>query len=299
MESSNEEKKKRFVRMDQVYSSYHDYVCYLGIEQETGLQVFWYEFINDSMPSSEIEKGFNQLQKAKMVTSPYLLNILSVWQTSVPSRFYLITETTQAPSLYDYIHSIESSPLPRTLIKWFKLLSLAVQSLHKNGIPHGTITLHNIFIKTSTGSLKLRLPLTHLSCRAISSASLNITQYTSPERLDGTFEPCIDIWSLGICFLELLTQQPAYSECKTPQELILAIRSLTPPQSLALVQNKAAQSLIQSCLTPPNKRPRIDQILEDSIFGELSQTSIQQTHEVDGSIQIILQNDHEDQTPNS
>lgn len=300
LDKKNEEKNKKFVRMDQAFASYHDYICYLGVEVDSGLQVFWYEFINDNMPSSDIEKGFNQLQKAKKVNSPYLLNILSVWQSSVPARFYVITESTQAPSLFDYILLIGSSPLPHTLIKWFKLLCLAVKSLHSDQIAHGTINLRNIYIKTSTGSLKLRLPLTVLSNRAISYPSINISQYTSPERLNGVFEPCIDIWSLGICLLELLTQQAAYSECQNPQELVSTICSFTLPQSINLVKNKVASDLIRSCLSPANSRPNINQILESPIFIETPQTSqvpAQQSQDLNEAIQIILPNDHENENP--
>lgn len=297
MIDSNEEKKKKFVRMDQVFSSYHDYVCYYGFEEDSGLQVFWYEFINDNMPSAEVEKGFNQLKNATKVNSPYLLNILSVWQSSVPARFYVITETTQAPSLFDYIIQIGSSPLPRTLIKWFRLLCLAVKSLHNNNIAHGTINLRNIYIKTSTGSLKLRLPLTVLSNRAIPNSSININQYTSPERLNGIIEPCIDIWSLGICLLELLTQLPAYAECQNPQELVSTICAFKLPQSLNLVQNKIANDLIKSCLSPAKLRPNINQILESSIFSEVPQAPqvpVQQNQQdMNETIQVILQNDHE------
>lgn len=295
LDTPNEEKKEKFNRLNQVFASYHDYVCYFGLEVNTGLQVFYYEFINDNMPASEIEKGFNQLQRAKKVNSPYLLNILSVWQSSVPARYYVITETAQTTSLFDYIHSIGSTPPQRTLIKWFKLLSLAVQALHTDHIAHGSINLHNIFIKTSSGSLKLRFPFTWLSCRNIPSSSININQYTSPERLDGIFEPCIDIWSLGICLLELLTLQPAYSECQTPQELISTISSFTPPQSLSLVQNKAAETLIRWCLSPATSRPNINQVLENQIFTEALQMPLQQSQETDGSIQIILQNDNENE----
>ncbi|OHT00684.1 protein kinase [Tritrichomonas foetus] len=295
MQDINDEKRKRYTRMNQVHSSYHDCVCYLAVENETGLQVFWYEFINDIMTESDIEKGFKQLQKSIQVTSPHLMNILNVWKTSVPSRFYVITEATQAPSLFDYLHSIESPPPTRTLIKWFKKLTLAVQALHHAQIIHGSISLQNALIKPATGTLKLRFPLTNLSCRLISSVSLDINQYTSPEHLSGSPSMLSDVWSLGIAFLELLTQKSAYEEFQTPQELITAINSMKLPQSLNLVKDQAAASLIQKCLSSELMRPTVDEILKDTVFNLKNEKRATQSPEnLSGSIQIIVQNDKEE-----
>lgn len=291
---SEKDQSSRFTRMNQVFSSYHDYVCYLALEQETGLQVFWYEFINDNLTEEEQQSAFQQLSKAKQINSPHLLNILAVWMTSVPPRFVVITEATQSPSLADYLRTIDTPPLFRTIVKWFKFLAQAVQALHKSPlrITHGEISLHSAYIKPSTGTLKLRLPLTNLSSRIISSSSLDIDAYKSPDRLRGNIEQSNDIWSLGIAFLQLITGKMPYEEMKTPQDLINAISQSILPQSLNSVQNPQAVDLIKKCLAPQMFRINIDQLLAHPVFQE--QSAPTQNPLGNADIQILFEND----TPN-
>lgn len=82
--------------------SYHDFVCYSAVDQNSCLQVFSYEFINDKMRLERIEQGFKQLQQALKITSLHLLNILDVSQTVVPPRFCVFTEAIKGPTLFDY-----------------------------------------------------------------------------------------------------------------------------------------------------------------------------------------------------
>ncbi|OHT06671.1 protein kinase [Tritrichomonas foetus] len=273
----------RFVRMNQVQASYHDYVCYLAVEQSTGIQVYWYEFINDKLSDEEIEAAFQKLTNASKISCPTLLNILALWKTSIPPRFVVITEAAQSPSLTEYMRSIDTRPTTRNLLKWFKNLTTAVKSLHKQNIRHGSISLSYVFIKPGTGSVKLRLPLTGLSGRVISASSIDIDAYNSPERLRGVKTLSNDIWSLGIALLELLTGETPYDEMRTPHELFVAVLNNKMPKSLSTIDNISplAKDLIEKCLQLETFRIDIDELLAHRVFEELDQPQQQQSNVVD------------------
>lgn len=263
----------RFVRINQVKGSYHDFVCYLGVEQTTAIQVFWYEFINEKLSEKERDKSFQNLSKVKDVRCPILLKIIDLWKTNLPPAFVVITEAAQFPSLPEYMKMIDSRPSQRNLIKWFKNLATGVQALHHLNIWHGSLSLSNVFIKPGTGTVKLSLPLSTLSGRKTAPSSINLEMYNAPERLRGIKSLSNDIWSLGIILIELLTGEEPYNEVKTPEELFNAIVQIKPPRSIDKVESPQARDLIDKCLTDEKSRIDIDTLLSHSVFNALKQSS--------------------------
>ena len=266
----SETPRQRFTKQCQVRASHHDIVCNYGLDTENCVQIFWYECINDNLSEEEIKEGLHMLNEAKKIKCQFLMSILDVSQKVKPASFIVITEATDGVSLATYTRQLVSPPPDKTIIRWFKNLALAVQALHNSPIKitHGSVSLHNVYFRNSPANLKLLLPITTLSKRSIAKQSLDIDPYTAPERVEGTISPGNDIWSLCICFLELLTREPAYSEIKTPIELVDALLEHRLPESIAKVKNMQALDLIKKCLQPKLFRLNINDLLADPIFAE-------------------------------
>lgn len=263
----------RYQKLNQVRASHHDIACNYAIDTTTCVQLFWYECVNNNLTHEDVERAFKQLQEAKNIQSPYLMNILDISQTQSPSKFIIVTEAIDSPSLADYIRQLVSPPPDKTLIRWFKSIATAVQSIHNSNlnISHGQISLHTVFFRTSPSNIKLSLPISNLSLRYITNQSIDIDPYTAPEKIKGNICKANDIWSLGICLLELLTGEPAYSEMKTPVQLIDALTNLQLPESISKVKNPAAYKLITRCLQGEAFRIDINELLNDPLFNEVNQ----------------------------
>jgi serine/threonine protein kinase len=254
-----------YQRLNQVRASYYDHVCYLALEKNTGVQVFWYEFLNDGMSREDQELGHEQILAAQQIKSSVLLRINFVRMTTDPPRYTVVTEAVQSPSMADYVQSMKA-PLPiRTCIKWFHNLCEAVSALHSANLVHSAISLHSVFIKPATGTLKLKLPLTSLSRRLIPPNALDLDQYKAPELLNGIRDKANDIWSLGIILLELVTTSTAYAECETPQQLIQALIDNRIPAAIQSVQNPVVAEFIRKCLAPFKTRLTIEMIMAHPI----------------------------------
>jgi serine/threonine protein kinase len=102
-----------------------------------------------------------------------------------------------------------------------------------------------------------------------------------------------DIWALGIILLELVTGTPAFSELKTPSDLIRALTAYQLPASLAGVEPPELAELIRSCLAQPDKRPTVDDLLAYELLNAQNPPDPQHLHvrtntSSDKSIQILV-----------
>jgi hypothetical protein len=71
----------------------------------------------------------------------------------------------------------------------------------------------------------------------------------------------------------MMTKRAAYTEMKTPRDLIGALINFRMPEALYLIEAKdeKIKEFILECLSPHANRPTIDDLLNNSIFGEGTQ----------------------------
>ena len=277
--------------MNDVHFSYDDYVCYLAYEVTTGVQVFWYEFIAEPLSKEEREGAFQRILRAKGLGSQNILSVLDTWWSSTTQRLYVITEGIQSPSMKDYLRTIDTPPSQKTCAKWFRAMVAATYSIHQSclSLRHGDISLENMYIKPTTGVLKLKLPLASLVTPR-KPYTFKLDQYTAPETLNGVYSNENDIWSLGICLLNLLTNKIPYSEYKTPIELAAALAKNELPQCINDVTWANAKDLITQCLQPIAFRITIEKILVHPMFSDaqqLASTPASQLNQESSAVKIL------------
>jgi hypothetical protein len=82
----------------------------------------------------------------------------------------------------------------------------------------------------------------------------------------------VDIYSFGMCLLELATLQYPYSECTNPAQIYRKVTRGIPPAALAEVQNTAVRGLIELTINPePRQRPEARQLLVHPFFADVVQ----------------------------
>lgn len=71
-----------------------------------------------------------------------------------------------------------------------------------------------------------------------------------------------DVYSLGMCLIEIITREEPYVECKGVYSRIAKLKMMgVPPLGLMRVTNSAASQFIQQCLkTNPEERPTADEL---------------------------------------
>ncbi|KAJ9603756.1 cAMP-dependent protein kinase catalytic subunit [Cladophialophora chaetospira] len=135
----------------------------------------------------------------------HLVNLVHHFQTEAHS--YLVLEYCSQGDLYEAIR-LDRGPVQTEHVRRFMLqLISAVQHMHANGLYHRDIKPENIFL-TQDGSVKLGdFGLATKSLWSYESC-VGSDRYMAPEQYDPAgmgYSPAqADIWSLGICLLNVL-----------------------------------------------------------------------------------------------
>lgn len=72
----------------------------------------------------------------------------------------------------------------------------------------------------------------------------------------------VDVYSFGMCILEIVTRQHPYAECANEETIIHRLSQKLPPLGLNRIMNENARHFISSCvLFDSEKRPSVEELL--------------------------------------
>ena len=85
----------------------------------------------------------------------------------------------------------------------------------------------------------------------------------APEIYDENYGPSCDIYSLGMCLLEMSTLKTPYSECKSLGQIYQKVTMGIKPEGLNYIMNEDLKNFIHLCLKDANERPSAAQLLKE------------------------------------
>ena len=93
-------------------------------------------------------------------------------------------------------------------------------------------------------------------------------EFMAPEIYEENYNHKVDIYSFGMCLLELLTGQIPYNECTVVPQIWKRVNDNIKPESLNNVTNLLAKELILECISSKaNDRPTISEIKSNLFFN--------------------------------
>lgn len=157
------------------------------------------------LPTTADEGADELVCHAILKFHPNLVNLVHHFETA--AHTYLVLEYCSQGDLYEAIRS-ERGPLETEHVRKFMLqLISAVEHMHKNGLYHRDIKPENIFL-TANGDMKLGDFGLATQSLWSEEACVGSDRYMAPEQYDhygNGYSPAhADIWSIGICLLNVL-----------------------------------------------------------------------------------------------
>lgn len=125
---------------------------------------------------------------------------------------------------------------PRVHLKaikiWARQILDGLVYLHSHDPPviHRDIKCDNIFVNGHLGQVKIGdLGLAAILKGSQSAHSvIGTPEFMAPELYEEDYNELVDIYSFGMCMLEMLTSEYPYSECCNPAQIYKKVTSVRP-----------------------------------------------------------------------
>uniref|UniRef100_A0A7C9D652 non-specific serine/threonine protein kinase n=1 Tax=Opuntia streptacantha TaxID=393608 RepID=A0A7C9D652_OPUST len=158
----------------------------------------------------------------------------------------------------------------RAIKNWARQILCGLAYLHSHDPPviHRDLKCDNIFVNGHLGQVKIG----DLGLAAILRGSqcahsvIGTPEFMAPELYDEEYNHLVDVYSFGMCVLEMLTSDYPYSECSNPAQIYKKVVSGKKPKAFYRIQDVEAQKFIAKCLETASKRLPAHELLVDQFL---------------------------------
>ncbi|BBH02098.1 Protein kinase superfamily protein [Prunus dulcis] len=287
MPSENQEQsdKEQFVEIDPSgrYGRYNELLgcgavkkVYRAFDQEEGIEVAWNQvklrdFTNDP---AMIERLYAEVGLLRSLADKNIITLYNVWRDAENNTLNFMTEVCTNGNLRDYRKKHKHVSLI-ALKKWSKQILKGLEYLHTHEpcVIHRDLNCSNVFINGNIGQVKIGdLGLAAIVGKNHSAHSvLGTPEFMAPELYEEDYTEMVDIYSFGMCVLEMVTLEIPYSECDNVVKIYKKVTSGVRPQSLNKVEDPEVKAFVEKCLAQPRARPSATELLNDPFFDEVEE----------------------------
>ena len=218
------------------------------------------------MSKSEKERVRDEIMLIQKLKHPNIIHFIKAWHNRDKEEVIFITEIMTGGSLKQYLKRIKNLHL-RVIKQWCKGILEGLQYLHSQKpypVIHRDLKCDNIFVSSSTGDVRIGdLGLSTFMKNSHNKTILGTPQYMAPELYEERYGPSVDIYSFGLCVLEMCTHTTPYAECKTHLEIYNRVISGKKPQSFERILDLEVKEFIELCLSPVDQRPFAQELLNN------------------------------------
>jgi WNK lysine deficient protein kinase len=180
------------------------------------------------MGDTDLEKITEEINLLKKLNHPNIINYISGWFDENKNEIVIITEIFTGGSLRKHLNKLKYPRLK--LIKyWIKEILKGLIYLHNRNPPiiHRDIKCENIFINSQDGTIKIGdLGFSCLMMESYAKSFLGTPEFMAPEVYKGKYGLKADIYSLGMCVLEIVTLEKPYKECENIYEIFENVNTI-------------------------------------------------------------------------
>lgn len=245
---------------------------YRAFDQEEGIEVAWNQVKLRNFTDDEamIHRLFSEVRLLGNLKNKNIIQLYSVWRDEGRNTLNFITEVCTSGNLREYRKKHRQVSM-KALKKWSKQILKGLDYLHTHEpcVIHRDLNCSNVFVNGNTGQVKIGdLGLAAIVGKNHSAHSLLGTpEFMAPELYDEDYTELVDIYSFGLCLLEMVTLELPYSECDNVAKIYKKVTSGRRPQAMNKVKDPEVRAFIENCLAQPRARPSAADLLKDPFFN--------------------------------
>ncbi|KAG4925386.1 putative serine/threonine-protein kinase WNK5 [Glycine soja] len=252
---------------------------YRAFDELLGIEVAWNQVkLGDVFHSPEqLQRLYSEVHLLKHLNHDSMMIFYGSWIDVNNKTFNFVTELFTSGTLREYRQKYKRVDI--TAVKnWARQILSGLEYLHSHNPPviHRDLKCDNIFVNGHQGRVKIG----DLGLAAILKSSqhahsvIGTPEFMAPELYEEKYNELVDIYSFGMCMIEMLTFEFPYSECANPAQIYKKVTSGKIPEAFYRIENLEAQKFVGKCLANVSERPSAKELLLDP-FLAMEQLEIQ------------------------
>ncbi|XP_061353155.1 probable serine/threonine-protein kinase WNK4 [Gastrolobium bilobum] len=241
---------------------------YKAIDEILGIEVAWNQVkLNEALRTpDDLERLYLEVHLLSTLKHQSIIRFYTSWIDVDNKTFNFITELFTSGTLREYRKKYTHIGI-QAIKSWARQILQGLVYLHEHDPPviHRDLKCDNIFINGHLGQVKIG----DLGLAAILRGSqpahsvIGTPEFMAPELYEEEYNELVDVYSFGMCVLEMLTSDYPYSECANPAQIYKKVTSGKLPAALFQIEDKEAQKFIAKCLVAAANRPSAKALLQD------------------------------------
>ncbi|KAI3493420.1 hypothetical protein L1887_41810 [Cichorium endivia] len=275
----------RYVRYSEVLGKGAFKTVYKGFDQLEGIEVAWNRMRIDVVMQTpeELEKLYSEVHLLRSLKHNNIIKFFDSWVDHNKKDVNMITELFTSGSLRQYRKKHKTVDL-KAIKNWARQILNGLHYLHSQNPPviHRDLKCDNIFVNGNNGEIKIGdLGLATVMQQPTAKSVIGTPEFMAPELYEEEYNELVDIYSFGMCLLEMVTFEYPYSECKNPAQIYKKVTSGIKPASLDKVSDYELKAFIEKCLVPASERSSAGKLLEDPFLKEPTPRTLNSAMEID------------------
>ncbi|KAK7851378.1 serine/threonine-protein kinase wnk8 [Quercus suber] len=225
-----------FFQSDEVLGRGAFKTVYKAFDEVSGIEVAWNQVnIEDVLQSPEqLERLYSEVHLLKSLKHENIIKSYNSWVDDKNKTINLITELFTSGSLRKYRRKHKNVDM-KAIKNWARQILRGLSYLHGHNPPiiHRDLKCDNIFVNGNNGEVKIGdLGLAIVMQQPTARSVIGTPEFMAPELYEEEYNELVDIYSFGMCMLEMVTCEYPYSECKNPAQIYKKVTTGIKPASL-------------------------------------------------------------------
>ncbi|KAL7596028.1 serine/threonine-protein kinase WNK8 isoform X1 [Lactuca sativa] len=261
----------RYIRYNEMLGRGAFKTVYKGFDEIEGIEIAWNQVrLDDAMQSPEhLERVYSEVHLLRTLKHENIIKSYVSWVDDEKKTINMITELFTSGSLRQYRKKHKSVDL-KAIKNWARQILKGLVYLHSHEPPiiHRDLKCDNIFVNGNHGEVKIGdLGLATLMLRPTAKSLIGTPEFMAPELYEEEYNELVDIYSFGMCILELITCEYPYSECRNQAQIYKKVSSGIKPLGLSKVKDPEVKEFIEKCLVPVSERLPAKELLKDPFLN--------------------------------
>uniref|UniRef100_A0A7N0TIJ0 non-specific serine/threonine protein kinase n=1 Tax=Kalanchoe fedtschenkoi TaxID=63787 RepID=A0A7N0TIJ0_KALFE len=240
---------------------------YRAFDEYDGIEVAWNQVkLFDFLQSPEdLERLYCEIHLLKTLKHKNIMKFYTSWVDSSNRNINFITEMFTSGTLRQYRMKHKRVNI-RAVKHWCRQILKGLHYLHSHDPPviHRDLKCDNIFVNGNQGEVKIGdLGLAAILRKSHADHCVGTPEFMAPEVYNEEYNELVDIYSFGMCILELVTFEYPYSECTHPAQIYKKVISGKKPDALYKVKDPEVREFVEKCLATVSLRLSARELLDD------------------------------------